>query len=98
MGIIETVKLIASLLPLIHQVVLLVEQIFPKAGSGAQKLEAAVGIIQSAMPTIGASAEQISAIGSTLRPVISGVVSALNVAGQPSAPAAPAASDTPASG
>lgn len=98
MGLLETIKLLASLLPLIHQVVLLVEQIFPKAGSGAQKLEVAVGIIQSAMPTIGASAEQISAIGTTLRPVVSGVVSALNVAGAPSSPAQPAASDTPASG
>ena len=81
MGLMELIKLIAMLLPVIHQIVLLVEGLFPNAGQGARKLDAAVGIIESVLPTVGVAADQASQIAANLRPVISGVVSALNLAG-----------------
>jgi len=68
MGFLQMIQLLFKILPLIHPIVTLVEQLFPNAGQGAAKLDAAINAVQTILPTVGATAEQIAAMNSPVVP------------------------------
>lgn len=73
------IKLLIQILPMIHPIVTLVEQLFPNAGSGAAKLDAAVNLVQGVLSSAGVPVDPAAkpAIAGT----VSAVVGAINAAG-----------------
>lgn len=84
------VQLVTVLLPMIHQIVLLVEQAFPGAKRGAEKVDAVVEAVTNLAPAIGVSAQQAASLKDSVQAIASTVVSAYK-AGTGSVPTTPAA-------
>ena len=78
---IKLIQLLAAVLPLVHSAVITVEQMFPNAGQGAAKLDAAVSLIESSLQSIGASADQIAALAAPVKGIIGSIVGTLNATG-----------------
>lgn len=70
LAIINAVKLVFQLLPLIHDAVNQIELLFPQGGMGQQKLEMVKGVIEKAMSAFGVG-EQVF---SNVWPMISGLI------------------------
>lgn len=65
---------ILNLLPIIQQIIVFVEGLFPNAKAGADKLNAAIGMITQIVPEVAGE------VGS-LKNVVNASVTAMNIAG-----------------
>lgn len=70
MLVINAIKLVFQLLPVIHQAVDQIEELFPQGGMGAKKLEMVKGIIEKTMSAFGVGEN----IFNNIWPVISGLI------------------------
>jgi hypothetical protein len=83
MNFLAGVQLVANLLPLVHQLVVMAEALFPGASRGAQKLDAVVTAVQNLAPAIGATAQQAVELKSSVQTIASTVVAAMNAGSAP---------------
>ena len=79
-AILQAIKLVFSLLPLIHDAVNQIELLFPQGGVGAQKLEMVKGVIEKAMAAYGVAGDTFGAIWPMISGLISSFVSIKNAA------------------
>ncbi len=75
MQLIKLLQLLAAVLPLVQSAVQAVEQMFPAAGQGAKKLEAALELVN------GTSAEQLQQLAAPIKATVSSIVAAFNASG-----------------
>lgn len=81
MSVLETIRLVVSLLPAVIELIDAIEKAFPQGGQGAQKLELVRSALQSSYSisqSVSASFEQL---WPALQTVIAGVVSLKNATG-----------------
>ena len=81
MQLIKLLQLLAAVLPLVQSAVQAVETMFPAAGQGAQKLDAALELVHGNLAALGASAEQLQQLASPIKATVSSIVSAFNASG-----------------
>lgn len=79
MNIFAIVKLLMQILPMIHPIVVLVEQLFPNAGNSAAKLDSAVNLVQGVLT--GAGVEVDPAMKPAIAGAVNAVVAAVNASG-----------------
>lgn len=76
------VQTVAAVIPLLHQLCQVVEQQFPGAKRGAEKLDAALSMFSSIAPTLGPVLGPIAAAlpSGALKTIISALVGGMNKA------------------
>jgi hypothetical protein len=86
-AILQAIKLVFSLLPMIHDAVNQIETLFPQGGIGAQKLDMVKGVIEKALSAYGVAEGTFGAVW----PMISGLIAQFVAIKNASAPEAPKA-------
>lgn len=74
MNFIEILKLVFSLLPILHDAVAAVEALFPQGGNGQKKLDMVRAILEQAMSASGAASSTFSIVWPVLSTTIGSIV------------------------
>lgn len=69
---------LGTILPILHELILFVERIYPKATPGAEKLNAVLNIIEGILPQVGTAGNYVQTILGIFKPLVNVAVAGMN--------------------